>query len=343
MAQSSKPIVLTGGGTAGHVIPCLALLPYLNSSEIHYIGSGGMEKSLTKNTGVIYHEIKPVKLIRELTVKNLGIPFGLIKSVNHCRKILDEIKPAVIFSKGGYVSLPVSLAAKNAPVILHESDKSLGLANRISLCRSQRLLTSFEGVNKKGEPVGSPIRREIYNGDKHKAIYESGLIQNGKPYLLVLGGSLGAKGISSAVITFLDELLASFNVVHIVGKGKSTGVKKTGYFEAEFIPNIHDYLALADFVLSRGGANTLFELVALSIPSLIIPLPTGRGDQIENADYFASRGCVKAVREEDLSQKKLPDLLGELRRDAPLLKENCKKHRSIDGTKKIAEIINSYL
>ena len=194
-----KKIILTGGGTAGHVIPNLALIPRLKAfDEIHYIGSvGGMEEGLVRENApqVVYHSIPCVKFVRSLSLKNLAIPFGLIKSVNAAKKILKEVQPDVIFSKGGYVGLPVCFAAKRIPVVLHESDLKLGLANKLALSKCDKILTSFETDLKKAVRTGAPLREEIYRGNRLKALNECGLCET-LPYLLVTGGSKGAKAIN---------------------------------------------------------------------------------------------------------------------------------------------------
>ena len=214
-----KKIILTGGGPAGHVTPNLALLPYLEPRfEIHYIGSvGGMEKRLLEPyKGVIYHEIPCVKLVRSLTPKNLLIPFRLLKSVNAAKRLIAEIQPSVIFSKG-------------VPVILHESDLTLGLANRLAARKCAELLTSFDTGITRAKCVGAPLRREIYRGDKSRARLECGF-SGLKPVLLVTGGSLGAKALNEAVAAALPALTEKFDVVHLTGRGNLSGVKTAGYY-----------------------------------------------------------------------------------------------------------------
>lgn len=342
-----KRIVLTGGGTAGHVMPNIALLPYLSDYEVHYIGSAGMEKELLKKEKIIYHEIPAVKLIRSLTPKNLLIPFKLCDSVDKAKKTLKDINPAVIFSKGGFVGLPAALGkSKTTPLILHESDMTLGLANKIVKNKCDKLLTSFDCI--KGEKVlhtGSAIRQNIYRGNRLKAESECGFSRNNKPYLLIFGGSLGAKRISEQVFAEIDALCLKYNVIHVVGKGNKTDLKRQGYLQVEFLPNIEDYFALADFVVSRGGANSLFELIALQKPTLCIPLSknSSRGDQLDNAEYFRKRGCIEVLQEQEMSQVSLTAALNKLERNQKSLRENMRKLSPvIDGTEKIAEIIISY-
>lgn len=340
-----KKIILCGGGTAGHVMPSLALIPSLRSvfDEIHYVGSvGGMEKDLVESKVDYYHEIHCVKLKRSLSPKNLLIPFRLAKSVIEARKIINEVEPNVIFSKGGFVSLPVCLASKKYPVILHESDFSLGLANKLSLPKCSRLLTSFPINHEKAEQVGSPLRQEIYHGDKEKARKICSLYAP-LPYLLVTGGSSGATAINDAVMKNIPALTKKFNVIHVTGKNKANELSLPNYYRTEFLSNMHDFLALADFAVSRGGANTLFELVSLRIPSLIIPLPksgSSRGDQQDNARYFQEKGLIKVLDQQNLSS--LLTAIDDLVSSKDSLISNMKNAQSMDGTQKITKILTQY-
>ncbi len=267
----STKIILTGGGTAGHVMPNLALLSHLNKfDEIHYIGSvGGMEERIVADNApqVIYHSIPCVKLVRAATLKNLAIPFKLVSSIRAAKKLIKDIKPDVIFSKGGFVGLPVCLAAGKVPVVLHESDLKPGLANRLALKKCSRFLTSFKiDGYEKAEHTGAPLRGEIYRGDRIRAINECKLTAP-LPYLLITGGSLGAKAVNEVVFEALDELTKRFNIIHIVGKNNENGLIKPNYYQIGFTDRMADWLALCDYALSRGGANTLFELAALSFLS----------------------------------------------------------------------------
>lgn len=343
-----KKIILTGGGTAGHVMPNLALIPRLKAfDEIHYIGSvGGMEEGLVRENApqVVYHSIPCVKFVRSLSLKNLAIPFGLIKSVNAAKKILKEVQPDVIFSKGGYVGLPVCFAAKRIPVVLHESDLKLGLANKLALSKCDKILTSFETDLKKAVKTGAPLREEIYRGNRLKALNECGLCET-LPYLLVTGGSKGAKAINETVFESIDALTERFNVIHLVGKGNANGLKRPGYYQKEFASDMADWLALCDFALCRGGANTLFELATLGVPALIIPLPktVSRGDQIDNALYFNRHYGTKILFQEDMNKETLIDALDGLKADAAEIKSALSRAQGIDGTRKIAEILTDYV
>ncbi len=329
-------------------MPNLALIPRLKAfDEIHYIGSvGGMEEGLVRENApqVVYHSIPCVKFVRSLSLKNLAIPFGLIKSVNAAKKILKEVQPDVIFSKGGYVGLPVCFAAKRIPVVLHESDLKLGLANKLALSKCDKILTSFETDLKKAVRTGAPLREEIYRGNRLKALSECGLCET-LPYLLVTGGSKGAKAINETVFESIDALTERFNVIHLVGKGNANGLKRPGYYQKEFASDMADWLALCDFALCRGGANTLFELAALGVPALIIPLPktVSRGDQIDNALYFNRHYGTKILFQEDMSKETLIDALDGLKADAAEIKSALSRAQGIDGTRKIAEILTDYV
>lgn len=342
-------IILTGGGTAGHVMPNLAILPYLTAfDEVHYIGSvGGMEEEIVRRRApkVRFHAIPCVKLVRGSAIKNLLLPIKLIKSVRAAKKLIREISPTVIFSKGGFVGLPVCLAAGRVPVVLHESDLSLGLANRIALKKCDRLLTSFDtGINCDRLTVtGAPICRELYRGNREAAKRLTGLYAN-KPYLLVTGGSQGARAINEAVEGALDGLVARFNVIHLAGRGNEAGPTLPGYYRAGFSDRMADLMAVCDYALTRGGANTLFELLALGKPALVVPLPAAasRGDQLLNAEYFRARGMVDVLPQDRLSPASLTAALAALTRNAPARRAAIRSAGTLDGTRSVAAILNGY-
>lgn len=345
--MSTKKIVLTGGGTAGHVMPNLALLPLLNAfDEIHYIGSvGGIEENILKAfPQVIYHSINCTKLKRSLTPKNLAVPFKLIKSVRDAKRILQKIQPTVIFSKGGFVSLPVCLAAKGVcPVVLHESDQSLGLANRLSAKHCDKILTSFKLSDKHTVHTGAPLRQELYRGNKHRAKVKYA-VTGSLPCLLVTGGSLGARAINDAVENALPQLTRHFFVIHICGKNNHKDLTHDNYRRLDFSDDMPDLYALADFVVCRGGANTLFEVTALAKPALVIPLSkkVSRGDQIQNAEYFEDIGSCRVIQEENLNASSLVSELKLLCKNADFYKNSAKQATAIDGTAKIAGILSQY-
>lgn len=344
-------IVLTGGGTAGHVMPHLALLPYLKKDfdNIYYIGSvGGMEKSIIQKTGIPYFSVPCAKLARSFTLKNLKIPFTLFSGIKKSGKILDELKPDVIFSKGGYVSLPVVIAAKkrNIPVIAHESDFSIGLANRIAAKYCEKVLTAFPQAAKSlknGVFVGAPLRRSIFSAKKLESLKHFGL-SGEKPVILATGGSLGASAINAALRDALDNVLPTFDVLHVCGKGNLSGIHKKGYVEIEFTDKMDMALCAADVCISRAGANTVFEMASLAKPMLLIPLPKGvsRGDQILNAEHFKNLGLAKVLYQDNLSPESLIRAINALYENRHKFSENFKAHPVNDASEKIASILARY-
>ncbi len=333
-------IVLTGGGTAGHVMPNLALVPFLRPAfEIAYVGSeGGLERELVQD--LPFFAIPCEKFRRSLSPKNLLIPLRLARSVREAGKVLDRLKPDLVFSKGGYVALPVCLAARKRkiPVFLHESDASLGLANRLCLPFCRNVFTSFpEPAGKKFIHTGAPLRPSLYRGRGAAFLAEYGLT---RPLLLIMGGSLGSQALNRAAEAALPQLLQTWNVVHLCGKNQHPAPRK-GYLPLPFCDRMPDLYAAADLAVSRAGANAAFELAALGIPTLFVPLPASvsRGDQLKNADRLARQGCALVLRQEDLTPESLLASVSELAKKAPELRENLKKLTRIDGTQEIAEIL----
>lgn len=319
--NSNKKIVLTGGGTAGHVTPNIALLPRLKELgyEISYIGSyEGIEKKLITDFDIPYYGIATGKFRRYLDIKNLTDPFRVIKGFGEARKYLKKINPDIIFSKGGFVSVPVIRAAAtlHIPCIIHESDMTPGLANKLCIPVAEKVCCNFPETmsylpKEKAVLTVSPIREELTKGDKVAALDMCGFTAN-KPVILVIGGSLGAASINRAVRDALPKLLTDFQVVHICGKEKIDNMllHTEGYIQFEYVKaELKDLFALADVVISRAGANSICELLALKKPNLLIPLPAGssRGDQILNAKSFEAQGYSMVIDDDDLS----PDLLTE--------------------------------
>lgn len=320
-----KRIVLTGGGTAGHVTPNIALLPRLRALgyEISYMGSyDGIEKKLIEDFGLPYYGISTGKLRRYLDAKNLSDPFRVMKGFLEAKKYLKEIQPDVVFSKGGFVSVPVVRAAAllGIPCIIHESDMTPGLANKICIPVASKVCCNFPETmqlisNDKAVLTGSPIREELAAGNKIAALDMCGFTAN-KPVIMVIGGSQGAATINEAVRMALPKLLEDFQVVHICGKDKVDNLllNTTGYKQFEYVKaELKDIFAMADVVISRAGANAICELLALKKPNLLIPLTNGsRGDQIQNAHSFASQGFSMVIDEDDLSEASLFDSVQEL-------------------------------
>ena len=344
-------LILTGGGTAGHVMPHLALLPYLKNDfdKIYYIGSkNGMEKSIIQKTDIKYFSVSCAKLQRRFTFKNLSIPFALLTGIKEAGKILDALKPNVIFSKGGYVSLPVIFAAKKRriPIIAHESDYSLGLANKISAKYCEQVLTAFPEpakTLKNGLFVGAPLRDLLFTAQKSESLKYFRL-SGKKPIVLVTGGSLGANAINNALRGALDNILPNFDVLHICGKGNLSGINKKGYVEIEFTDKMNMAFCIADICVSRAGANTVFEMASLSKPMLLIPLPKGisRGDQVLNAEYFRKLKIADVLYQEELSPDSLTSAINVLYAKRYDLSKAYKTNPIRNGSEKIANIIAHY-
>ena len=314
-----KRIILTGGGTAGHVTPNIALLPRLKELgyDIQYIGSyTGIEKELIEPFGIPYHGISSGKLRRYFSVQNFTDPFRVLKGFREAHKLIRQLKPDVIFSKGGFVSVPVVLAGKRCkvPVIIHESDMTPGLANKIAIPSAAKVCCNFPETLKslpEGKAVltGSPIRQELLSGNKIAAM-DMCHFTSDKPVILVIGGSLGAVAVNNAVREALPELLKDFQIIHLCGKGKMDESLKDveGYCQLEYIKNeLRNLFALADIVISRAGANAICELLALHKPNLLIPLSANasRGDQILNARSFERQGFSLVLEEEQLTKETL--------------------------------------
>ena len=320
-----KKIILTGGGSAGHVTPNLALLPQLLAEgiEVHYIGTAdGIERTiLSERKDVTYHIISSGKLRRYFSWKNFTDPFRVMRGLFQARRVMREVKPAAVFSKGGFVYVPVVIAAhgKHIPVVTHESDYTPGLANKINAKFADKICVTFEDtlahVGAKGVHTGTPIRPELYQGDKERGLAFLGF-NDKKPVLLIMGGSLGASVVNDAVRAALPKLLISYDIVHLCGKGKvEERLNQPGYRQFEYVnEELPDVLAATDVVVSRAGANAVFEFLALSKPALLIPLPrsASRGDQILNAGYFARKGFAMVLEQESLTPETLLDAVNDL-------------------------------
>ena len=314
-----KKIILTGGGTAGHVTPNLALIPSLKALdyEIRYIGSyQGIEKRLIVNAGIPYDGISSGKLRRYLDVKNFSDPFRVLKGYAQALRLIHRYKPDVVFSKGGFVSVPVVLAAKHykVPVIIHESDMTPGLANKICIPSATKVCCNFPETLKylpsdKAVLTGSPIRAELLSGDRLAGLSYSHLSAD-RPVILVIGGSLGSVTVNGVIRRILPRLLKDFQVIHICGKGNldESLIGTAGYVQYEYVDAPLKHLfAAADLVVSRAGANSICELLALHKPNLLIPLSAAasRGDQILNAKSFGAQGFSKVLEEEALTEDTL--------------------------------------
>lgn len=321
-----KKIVLTGGGTAGHVTPNIALFPSLREAdyEITYMGSyDGIEKKLISDFDIPYVGISTGKFRRYLDLKNFTDPFRVMKGFAEAKKFLKGYQPDVIFSKGGFVSVPVVHAAASLkiPCILHESDMTPGLANKLCISAAQKICCNFPETLKllpaeKAVLTGTPIRAELSQGNKIAGLNMCGFSAN-KPVIMVIGGSLGAANVNKAVREALPKLLEDYQVVHLCGKDKIDNLllNTPGYKQFEYIKaELKDLFAMADIVISRAGANAICELLALKKPNILIPLPaaSSRGDQLLNAQSFESQGFSIVIDEDDLTTDLLVDRVHEL-------------------------------
>lgn len=340
-----RSIVLTGGGTAGHVLPNIALLPYLQQhfDKIYYLGGSGMEKDIAAKNNLEYYEITTVKLKRKLTPENLLIPFRLLKGISQAKKILRQLRPTVVFSKGGFVALPVVYAAASLgiKVVAHESDLSMGLANRLTAKKCQTICTTFPLAKNKYPQVvqtGAIIRQSIYQGDPSKI----NLPANGKPNLLVMGGSLGAVAINQAVWSALKPLCARYNVLHLTGKGKAQeNLHQEHYLQVEYLESPQHAFAWADIVVARAGSGTVCELLALRKPAIYIPLPKAesRGDQIQNAAYLQSLGVCAVIEQANLNETVLLNTIDEVCQKRKQIVDNCARQTWVDGTRRIIDYL----
>lgn len=345
-----KTIVFTGGGTAGHITPNLAIINELKNYKIVYIGSNGMEKELVaQHPNITFIEIPAVKLIRSLHPKNALIPFKLIRSINTTKKILKALNPCLIFSKGGYVSIPVCIAGKTQkiPIITHESDYTIGLANKIIAKISQKICCSFETTaNKYGKNAiytGSPIRKEIFHGNKN-VVKTRHSINTTLPIVLIVGGSLGAQTINQTIWNNINKICSKYFVIHITGKkNTNTKIKHKNYIQIPFANDIENYFHISDIIISRAGSNTIFEILAIAKPMILIPLPksTGsRGDQELNANYFQEKGYAQVIKQQELNVEKLLSTLNYVIKNKHKYVQSMKNNQ-ISGTEQIIKLIEN--
>ncbi|MCI5494587.1 MAG: undecaprenyldiphospho-muramoylpentapeptide beta-N-acetylglucosaminyltransferase [Lachnospiraceae bacterium] len=350
-----KKIVMTGGGTAGHVTPNIALLPGLREAgyEISYIGSyTGMEKQLIEDQGVTYYGIASGKLRRYLDLKNLTDPARVVKGFFQAKKLLKRIRPNVVFSKGGFVSVPVVLAAKSLhiPAIIHESDITPGLANKIAIPAAYRVCCNFPETLKylpEGKAIltGSPIRKELLTGNKQNAFTLCGF-HSDKPVILIIGGSSGAKVINENIRAILPELLKSYQVIHLCGKGLLDESLKDleGYAQFEYAnKELRDLFAAADLVISRAGANSICELLTLHKPNILIPLSAAasRGDQILNARSFEKQGFSYVIEEEQMNADTLNTAIETVMNNRDSYIDAMKKSTQLDSIDTVLGLIDS--
>ena len=305
-------IALTGGGTAGHILPCIALVPELKKhfDNIIHIGGDGMEKELIPKAGLPLFSTKTIKFDRSNMLSNLKIPFVLSAATKEAKAILQKEKVSVVFGKGGYAMLPTILGAHKLgiPIIIHESDFNMGLANKFASRYADLVLTSFPET-KGGVYVGNPIRQNIFNGNKTK-IVNSFHLQPTKKTILIFGGSSGAKAINNVVFQIAKQLTEKYNILHLIGKQEKRRLFMRGYTTIPYYDNIEDLYATADLIIMRGGANSLQEATMLGKRIICIPLPKGkhsRGDQVDNALSYYNRGAIELLLQETLTPETLLD------------------------------------
>ncbi len=348
-----KKIVLTGGGTAGHVTPNIALLPALREADfdIHYIGSyDGIEKRLIEDFEIPYYGISTGKFRRYFDVKNFTDPVRVLKGYAEARKILKQIAPDVVFSKGGFVSVPVVRAAHslNIPCIIHESDMTPGLANKLCIPVAQKVCCNFPETlqmipEEKAVLTGSPIRAELSRGNRIAALDMCGFTAN-KPVIMVIGGSLGAASVNKAIRSALPKLLEDFQIIHLCGKEKVDNLllNVPGYKQFEYVKaELKDLFSLADVVVSRAGANAICELLALKKPNILIPLSakSSRGDQILNARSFESQGFSLVIDDDDLADSILVEKIHEVYFSRQIYIDAMEKSGQSDSIQTIMDLI----
>lgn len=353
--MQKKRILFTGGGTAGHVIVNLALIPKFQQDgwEVDYIGSeNGIERRLISElVGVTYYPISTGKLRRYFSVENFKDPLKVLKGTMQAWKIMGKRKPTVIFSKGGFVSVPVMLAAKmrRLPAIIHESDYTPGLANKIAISFAKKVLATFSETieylpSKKAVYVGAVIREELFRGNKENGLKIAGLT-NTLPVLLIMGGSGGSEKINQIVRNSLDTLLEEYQVIHICGDGKvDNSIKLPGYAQFEYVgAELSDIFAATDYVLSRSGSNAIFEFLALRIPMLLIPLGrnASRGDQIVNANSFAKKRYARVLEEDKLTKETLLAEVNQLKAYGAIMIDQMQEYDSHEACEKVIQIIKS--
>lgn len=350
-----KKIVMTGGGTAGHVTPNIALFPYLKEAgyDIAYIGSyTGIEKQLIEDCGIKYYGISSGKLRRYFDWKNFTDPFRVIKGYFEAKKLIKELKPDAVFSKGGFVSVPVVMAASkcHVPAIIHESDMTPGLANKLAIPHATKVCCSFAETMQylpagKAVHTGSPIRKELFSGDKASGLSFCGFTSD-KPVILIMGGSIGSRFINNAVWESLDTLLADFQIAHLVGKGninKDLG-NKPGYKQFEYVSDqLNDIFAATDLIISRAGANSISEILALKIPNILIPLSAAasRGDQILNAASYEKQGFSTVLQEEDLTSDILINAVSDVYSRRDQIKNTMATSKLLNANETIVNLIKS--
>jgi UDP-N-acetylglucosamine--N-acetylmuramyl-(pentapeptide) pyrophosphoryl-undecaprenol N-acetylglucosamine transferase len=349
-----KRIVFTGGGSAGHVTPNIALINQLleQGSEVSYIGStSGMEKSIVEHLPIAFYSVHSGKLRRYFSWKNFTDPFLILLGIIQSFFLIKKIKPNIVFSKGGFVAFPVVVAAwlNRVPVIAHESDMSPGLANKLSFPFCKKICLTFDAAKKYFKQnaivTGTPIRQSLFDGNKQKGMQLT-KFGNDKPCLLIIGGGQGAQSINQCVRQALPELCEKYNVIHLCGPGKiDNATKNEAYFQIEYAKQeLADLFAQSEIVISRSGANSVYELLALKKPHIFVPLPlkSSRGDQIENANYFVKRGVSELIKDDELNSNRLIAKVNEVYNKREILISQMEKLGIQSATPKILSLLEEY-
>lgn len=352
----NKKIIMTGGGSAGHVTPNIALFERLKelNYDIEYIGTEkGIERSIIEKEKIKYHVISSGKLRRYFDVKNFTDPFKVVKGIFQSYRIIKKVKPNVVFSKGGFVSVPVVIGAhlNKVPVISHESDITPGLANKLCTPYCTKVCVTFPETlkyidSKKAVLTGTPVRSELKNGNRLIGIKKCGFDMD-KPILLVIGGSLGSKFINDVIRKNIKKFLSEYQIIHICGKGNIDKNLENvrGYRQFEFVEDdLKDFLKASDIVISRAGANVIFELLTLKKPNILVPLSkkSSRGDQILNANSFKKCGYSEVIQEEELTCDLLLEKLNEVYKNREKYIENMKKSSQGNSIDIIINLIEKY-
>lgn len=354
--MSQQVLVFTGGGTAGHVTPNLALIHELGSEyNIHYVGSNtGVERKLVEAEGITYHAVQSGKLRRHFSFKTALTPFKLALGILQSYRLMRKLKPKLVFSKGGFVALPVVIGAwlNRIPVIAHESDLSPGLANKLSFPFVTTVCVTFDaGKNyfkdlSKVRVTGTPIRPELLQGNREAGLVLCGFRENKKPCVLIIGGSQGAQVLNTSIREQLDDVCKRFNIIHLCGTGKLNEglIGREGYFQLEYAnQELPDLFAASDIILSRSGANALYEILALEKPHVLVPLSRrySRGDQIDNARYFESKGVSVVLDEEVMTSSDVRDALDDVYARRDLITTEIKTLGIKSATKTLVDLIRT--
>ena len=348
MKNTNKKICFTGGGTLGHVMPNLYIAEELKNYSLIYIGTSGIEKDIVKKAGIEFYEIMATKLRRGKMLVNLRVPFELVRAIKQAKKILKEQKPDLIVSKGGFVALPVCIAARklHIPIISHESDYSFGLANKIILHFSNVMCVNYEHLadKKKNIIYTGPVISNAFKYSNIKADVKLDIDFN-KPTILIIGGSSGSKVINEAIWGNLDKLCERYNIIHLTGKGNLSKHKAINYNHMEMTTKVPYLMSISDLIVGRAGAGVVFECAYMNKPMLLIPLQNAnsRGDQVQNANYFYQLGCAKILEEFKLSPS---SLIKSIELTLPTTKEmisNLKKMDLSSGKEKMIKLIEDEL